>query len=71
MVDAARSEFNAADDYLFANTSDAETAVSGNAIDFTSNGFKCRGTFAGTNASGGTYVYAAFAEYPFRSARAR
>jgi len=43
----------------------------GKNIDFLSNGFKQRQTDAGWNASGGTYIYAAFAENPFKYANAR
>ena len=38
--------------------------------DYLSNGFKLRTTFD-PNSSGGTYIYAAFAENPFRYANAR
>ena len=44
------------------NTSNSEGA--NNLIDFYSNGFKCRGTESNSNASGGTYMYFAFAENP-------
>lgn len=40
-------------------------------LDFLSNGFKIRGTSANFNASGGTYIFAVFAESPFKTARAR
>jgi hypothetical protein len=40
-------------------------------IDFTSSGFKVRNTGGGSNNSGATYIYAAFAESPFNYARAR
>jgi len=36
-----------------------------------SNGFKVRNLGGGWNASGGTYVYAAFSEHPFKNALAR
>jgi hypothetical protein len=45
-----------------ANTSAAEET--GNPLDILSNGFKLRDSFAGYNASGGTYIYIAFAERP-------
>ena len=51
-------------DYLFANTNAAENADTERG-DFFSNGVKIRSTAAAFNASGGTYVYAAFAEQPF------
>jgi len=67
--DTARSTKNIATEYLLANTSGAE----GNSdiLDILSNGFKQRNTFASNNASGGTYIYAAFAENPISIARAR
>ena len=42
-----------------------------NAVDFLSNGFKNRNTFTNLNSSGNTYIYAAFAEQPFKYANAR
>jgi len=39
-------------------------------IDVLSNGFKCRGTNNDLNASE-DYLYACFAEHPFKTARAR
>jgi hypothetical protein len=53
---------------LLANIDSQETSAT--SIDNLSNGFKCRSATV-TNASGGTYIYAAFAENPFNSARAR
>jgi len=40
-------------------------------LDFMSNGFKPRLTDVNVNASGGTYIYLAFAEQPFKYANAR
>ncbi len=40
-------------------------------IDFLSNGFKLRDIGNETNANGYTYIYAAFAENPFKTSRAR
>jgi hypothetical protein len=40
-------------------------------VDITSNGFKLRTSSAFNNASGGSYIYAAFAEAPFKYANAR
>jgi hypothetical protein len=39
-------------------------------FDFNSNGFKLRVTDGEVNASGGTYIYAAFASHPFKTSRA-
>jgi hypothetical protein len=69
IMDAKRDPYNAADKSLRANASDAEATGVG-PIDFLSNGFKLRGTGGNTNDSG-TYLYAAFAESPFRYSLAR
>jgi hypothetical protein len=70
--DSARPGYNATTPYtsvLYPNASDAE--LSYNEIDILSNGFKIRATDTFGNASGGTYIYAAFAEFPFQFANAR
>ena len=71
IMDAARSDYNVADDQLYADLSNAESSTGSRAIDFLSNGFKVRGDNSGINANGGTYVYLSFAESPFQYARAR
>ena len=55
---------------LLANTSDIEGSLY-NHIDILSNGFKCRKSDAGTNASGGTYIFACWMESPFQTANAK
>ena len=50
---------------LTANSAGAESGNVYDAVDFLSNGFKLRTGRAGTNASGSTYIYMAFAENPF------
>ena len=69
MYDTSRSTYNAAQNFLYPDLSNTEGT--GVYIDFVSNGFKLRDTNAIFNASGGTYIYAAFAENPFTLARAR
>ena len=61
------SSFNniPASSLLYANLNNAEGGT-GEWIDFISNGFKIRNTFTDENASGGTYIYMAFAEMPFK-----
>jgi hypothetical protein len=54
---------------LFADASDAEATYNSSAGDFLSNGYKLKGTNASTNASGGTFIYLAFAEHPFVSSK--
>ena len=77
IVDKARNPFNVVDKKLNANSEQEENdsstiGVSGaNDFDFLSNGFKTRSTNAGTNTSGDTYIYMAFAEMPFKYANAR
>lgn len=70
IYDTARDVSNVAQLELYPNASTAET-TSANARDFLSNGFKLRTTDTWQNASGGTYIFAAFAEFPFRNALAR
>jgi hypothetical protein len=65
MMDSSRSPFNVADDALYANASNAESTPAQN-VDFTSNGFKFRSTDSDSNSNGGTHVYMAFAENPFK-----
>jgi len=69
MFDSSRDTYNVADSVIFANLSDAEATST--FTDFLSNGFKFRSTSNNWNGSGGTYIYAAFAENPFKTARAR
>ena len=68
--DSARSTYNVVNARLSAQSSSAES-TSPDALDFISNGFKLRTTDTGWNASGGTYIYMAFAENPFKNALAR
>ena len=67
--DTARPNQNAQGYFLLANSSAAESGQS-NDWDMLSNGFKLRDSFAGFNASGGTYIYMAFATSPFASSNA-
>jgi len=73
MYDTARNTENVVSKYLFANAADAENTGSGSAdlVDFLSNGFKLRCTTLAENANGGTYIYMAFAENPFKNSLAR
>ena len=71
LTDNKRDTHNRSITRLFPNLSDDENAASGYAIDLVSNGIKIRNTDTDTNASGGTYIYTAFAEMPFKYANAR
>jgi len=65
--DNKRKTFNVNSTSLFANSNSAES-TDGMYIDMLSNGFKARETGQGTNGSGSTYIYIAFAEAPFVTA---
>ena len=68
--DSTRNPHNRTNLTLFPHTHSQEDT--GNVdFDFLSNGFKLRNTNGSTNASSGTYMYAAFAEHPFKTSRAR
>jgi hypothetical protein len=67
--DTSRDTFNTSTSDLYPNTADSTGA--GADIDILSNGFKLRATSATFNGSGETYIYAAFAEVPFKSALGR
>jgi hypothetical protein len=71
IIDASRSQSNVATQVLQANSANAENTVT--SIDIISNGFKIRsdGASLGINTSSATYIFAAFAESPFKYARAR
>ena len=70
IFDAVRNPYNIVAEQLQADFSDAAASGS-NEFDFTSNGVKIRYNSSGYNASGATYIYAAFAESPLNYARAR
>ena len=69
IYDTARDTFNEVTTLMQAATNSVE--VSAAFIDINSNGFKLRTTDDAVNGSGGTYIYLAFAESPFKNARAR
>ena len=69
VYDTSRSTYNSTNLVLQPNVATAEvTAVD---IDVLSNGFKFRTTDGAVNQSSGTYIYAAFAENPFKYSLAR
>jgi len=70
ILDGGRRNFNVNNLTLMANTSAAE-GTNVYSDDFLSNGFKVRDAGTGQNASGGTYIYMAFAEHPFKHSLAR
>jgi hypothetical protein len=72
MYDNKRNSYNVANKTLYPNLANAESteSSSGNQMDLLSNGFKLRGSDNDTNHSAG-FIYLAFAESPFKNARAR
>ena len=68
VVDSSRNTSNVVNSILYPDLS--ATEATGTFYDFLSNGFKCRDS-ANVNVSGGTYIYACFAENPFKYALAR
>ena len=70
ILDSSRDTYNVSQNALYANLALAEDS-SVTVEDFLSNGFKLRTAINGYNGSGATYIYAAFAENPFKYANAR
>ena len=71
ILDTARDTFNGMDERLHPDTYGQTNTGAGVVLDVLSNGFKCRNSDALENGSGNTIIYAAFAENPFKIARAR
>lgn len=75
ILDTSVNTYNLTYLQLFPNSSTAETNGSSRSpsvqFDYLSNGFKLRGANGEVNGSGWGYIYAAFAENPFKNANAR
>jgi len=72
IMDTERDPDNVTTQRLLAESSGAEyTYSSTDLLDVNANGFKVRSSNNAINANGGTYVYYAVAENPFKTARAR
>ena len=76
IVDSTRSTINPTDHALFPNSTENENDLPNFGardfyIDLLSNGFKLRIDPQSINTDGQEYIYAAFAEHPFKTARAR
>ena len=69
ILDAERDPINTAEKYLYPNTAGVEQTY--DVVDFFSNGFQMRYAGGLANQTGEEYIWAAFAENPFRVARAR
>jgi len=64
VMDSVRNPTNVMDGLLFWNLYNAETSDASYNRDFLSNGVKIRGSESYVNASGGTFIYMAWAEMP-------
>lgn len=72
ILDTSRDPSNLAYEKLYPMSSGASDNGTGyGVLDIVSNGFKIRSNHTVQNASGDTYIYAAFAENPFKNALAR
>jgi hypothetical protein len=71
ILDTKRSSFNVSNANLYANLSNAEVNGGNEDMDILSNGWKPRNASASFNVNGGTYIYMAFAENPFKYSVAR
>jgi hypothetical protein len=69
MYDTSANPYNVTGNYQTANLSNAEEYYP--TMDILSNGFKLRNTDGGINGSANTYIFAAFAENPFKYSLAR
>jgi hypothetical protein len=70
VYDSARNSSNLTNSILYPNLSNAEDVGSAG-IDMLSNGIKVRATYSNLNASGGTYIFMAFASAPLKFSLAR
>jgi hypothetical protein len=71
MMDDERSPYNLVQKSLVANQVLVETDNAAKGMDFISNGVKMRNADNGLNYSGGSFLYLAFAENPFKTSNAR
>jgi hypothetical protein len=71
IFDNQRVGYNPNNWTLAPNNENTEAQGGNGEIDLLSNGFKCIDSDGGSNASGGTYIFMALAENPFKNALAR
>jgi len=69
--DTALNTYNVSENILIPNTTGSVSTSSSYNLDINSNGFKLRNAFDPFNLSANTYIYAAFAEFPFKFSLAR
>ena len=71
VFDSARNTNNETTKWLEPNNAQVEQTNANVKVDLVSNGFKLRGDDSGINANNGVYVFAAFAETPYKTTRAK
>jgi hypothetical protein len=71
VIDTSRSAYNVSLDALRPNLDGTETSTGTYSIDILSNGFKLRTNAADSNTNAATFIWAAFAENPFKNSLAR
>jgi hypothetical protein len=71
VFDSSRDVFNVASSELRPNENSAEPISAKGSLDFLSNGFKIRSTSTTYLGELGDFIFVAFAESPFKYARAR
>ena len=71
LMDTSRDLINPCDAQLYPDNTDAESSSTAHEVDYLSNGFKVVTSHPAMNSSGQYYLYAAFAEHPFKTSRAR
>jgi hypothetical protein len=71
VLDTSRNTYNLTNNQLLPNSSAAESTNTDCNVDVLSNGFKLRTALDASNGSGGTYIFAAFAESPQKYSLAR
>ena len=71
ILDTSRNAYNLTNTALYPSSNSSETSNGFYDSDIVSNGIKIKASNVVVNANGGTYIYAAFAEAPFKFASAR
>jgi len=67
MWDKERSPYNVANNYLYANSTDAQDTDGIKGVDFLSNGFKMYNNYTDANNDDSDYIYMAWADSPFHN----
>ena len=71
IYDTARTPSNSGENWLYTNSNAAEAIAATYAVTVTANGFKVRASSTENNANDRNYIFAAFADTPFKYANAQ